>query len=96
MPGSNGDAADLRRLGEGLRLTPSQRRFFDLLADGNAHRKEELVPLLWDDQSDPHTVMMHVSNLRAKLRTVGHEIMARSFQGVTFYQIFQLPPLPPV
>jgi DNA-binding response OmpR family regulator len=76
-------------------LTPTERRFNDLLDDWHGHTPAELHALLWDEQSVQNSsgngsaVQAHISNLRKKL-PAGQEIMLRVVAGKRYYQKVRL------
>lgn len=66
--------------------TPTQRRILDLLSDGVAHTKEELVKCLWDELAGPTILNQHISNIRDKLRPQGQDIINIQEQRVSYYR----------
>lgn len=48
-------------------LTPTERRIYEMLSDGERHTKPELFSLLDDQLSGPTTVRKHICTLGAKL-----------------------------
>lgn len=75
-----------------MRLTPTERRFYDLLRDGAVHVRSELEALLWDDQTaEPGNVITyHLCNLRKKLGAVGQDVMVRGSNGRMTYRLVRL------
>lgn len=56
-------------------MTPTEQRMWDLLADDLPHGLEELYALLDDDLASLSAIQWHVSNLRAKVRPQGFDIV---------------------
>lgn len=70
-----------------VRLTPSEQRIYDALADGGSHPKEELQKLLCDDLSE-NGVYIQVSNIRSKVRPIGQDIISeRWYNGVRYRRV---------
>lgn len=60
-----------------LELTPTQRKFFDLMKDGQRHYVDEFINLLPDpDTSNISNVEIHIDNLRKKLRDIGEYVVS--------------------
>lgn len=58
------------RSGRALRLTPTERRLFEVLlsAPGRVFSRRELIDLIWlDGDIDPRTVDVHIGRLRRSL-----------------------------
>lgn len=53
--------------GTELDLTPTERRMYEMLQDGERHTKEELRTCLYDHYSSAEGVRVHICTLRAKL-----------------------------
>jgi len=62
-----------------LKLTPTEQILFDALADGEAHRPQDLITLLGDELMDRTALKSHLHNLRRKLRPTGEDILAQSY-----------------
>lgn len=60
-----------------LKLTPTEQRLYDALADGEGHHKTELMKLLDDDMTTENTLRVHLYKLRLKLKTVGEDVVAQ-------------------
>lgn len=55
--------------------TPVERKLLDLLEDEAPHTKEELWDCLGgNDGKETSTLTVHITNLRKKLRTHGHDV----------------------
>lgn len=67
--------------------TPTQRRMLAVLADGQPHHKSELQACLPDELS---TIYMHVSNIRAKLRPQGQDIICEYRHQTIYYRHVRL------
>ena len=72
-----------------MKLTKTQQGMYDLLADGQAHAREELIKLLWDDQNtDPKmAVAFHVSEIRKVIGERGLDITVRGRNGSVRYTL---------
>lgn len=65
-------------LAPSLKLTPTEQRIYDYLADGEGHTKDELVALLDDDMAGDSAVRFHTYRLRLKLKTIGEDLIFQS------------------
>ena len=72
-----------------MKLTPTQQRIADVLADGAPHTMQELIACLWDDQAENprDTVYVHVSNIREKIGKQGYDIISRGSNGKMTYRL---------
>lgn len=70
-------------------LSPTEQRLLELLNDGLPHDRTELYKALYDDLGDMTVLRVHISNLNAKLRRVGREVVCRSYGKYTRYQQFR-------
>lgn len=60
----------------GVHFTPQERRVLAVLADGKAHRRDELFAKCVDDQlSSVAALVMTISRLRKKLESRGEMIL---------------------
>ena len=66
-------------LAPGLKLSPTEQRIYDLLADGEPHRKEEVLSVFDDELATNNQLYVTVYKLKLKLRTVGEDLIAQSF-----------------
>ncbi len=69
-------------------FTPTERRLLVVLEDGKAHPASQLMRELNDDLTEKTTLVMHISNMRAKLRARGEDV--GSFLDIDrklFYQL---------
>lgn len=71
-------------------LTPTQARIMAVLADGYAHIKEELQRHLDDELSCPQNIIMHIANVRKKIRPLGEDIVTELLAGKTYYRWVRL------
>ena len=76
-----------------MKLTPTQRKFYDLLAEGRPVSREEFRKYLWDDQGivPNASVKMHICNLRAILRPLGLGIFVGAIDGMPHYSLVKVP-----
>ena len=63
-----------------MTYTPTERKIDALLSDGLWHARAEVKDCLWDEQSPEQAIEAHVSNLRKKLESGGHDIVGRNGQ----------------
>lgn len=74
-----------------VKLTPTQQRFFDLMADGQRHYVSEFIALLPDpEMSNDHNVKLHIQNLRDALRSIGEDIVAERINRNKMYRRVRL------
>lgn len=62
------------------KLTPTQRRLFDVLADGQPHTLQELHQCL-DHLTGVRTVSVHLTAMRKVLRPAGLDVFSRTVRG---------------
>lgn len=67
-------------------LTDTERRLFDLLADGAPHKLPEVLTSLGWEEQDRATLYVHISSLRRKLMCVGEDLVAQSFGKASAYR----------
>lgn len=68
-----------------MRLTPTERRILDLLADGLPHSREELARCLPDDLASPSSVGRHLTGIRRALPP-GEAVLAVYHRRTLHYQ----------
>jgi len=69
-------------------FTATERRLLAVLEDGHAHPATQLMRELNDDLTAKTTLVMHISNLRGKLKARGEDIGSfNDIDRVLFYQI---------
>ena len=70
-----------------MTLTPTERRIWDRLADGERHSVAELMLCLNDEMAEPNNVKVHIFRMRQKLPP-GHLIIGESNgrRGIFFYR----------
>jgi DNA-binding CsgD family transcriptional regulator len=85
---ANGSPPPNRSNGKALtgRFTPTERRMLTLLADGMPHTRFELHKCLWDDLSPLQAIWAHISNIRAKIRPQGHDIICEIYNRTVHYR----------
>lgn len=72
--------------GTELDLTPTEKRIYALLQDGERHTKEELRAVLLDEFTSVKVVPQHVRNMRPKLAE--GKIIVCELRGKTvFYRL---------
>lgn len=59
-----------------LNLTPTERRLYEALADGEPHKPAELVKII-DELACMSTLYVHIYKLRLKLKTVGEDVVSQ-------------------
>ena len=70
------------------KLTPTERRIYDVLKDGEPHLQCEIYDCLDDNGSQHNTIRVHLSNLRSKLPS-GHELICQFIRRRREYRIVQ-------
>jgi DNA-binding response OmpR family regulator len=60
-----------------LKLTPTERRLYEHLADGEPHHRTELMKLLNDELTTETTLFVHLYKLRLKLKTIGEDVISQ-------------------
>lgn len=79
-----------------IKLTPTERRIMTMLSDGYRHRKSELQTCLGDELATNGTLLVHIANIRKKLRIVGQDIVSFSSRtsedGESYYMQVRLAP----
>lgn len=68
------------------KLTPTQQRFYDLMADGCRHTVEEFIELLPDPMGDDVNVLKHVQSLRTLLRPMCEDVVCERYNRVKTYR----------
>jgi len=82
---TSGSDSPFLKLGE--RLTPTQRRFMNLLQDGLPHSMEELRACLNDDRAEVDTVTQHIIMLRNKLKPIYILTNGRGMYRKKYFQL---------
>lgn len=77
-----------------IRFTPTQLRIVQLLADGEAHSREEIQKVLWDDQADVAAVRVHICHIRKTLRLMRQDIVCELNGAVKYRRVKYLDPDP--
>jgi protein subunit release factor A len=79
--------------GNGYKLTPTQRRLYDLLAsDGMIHTVEELVAVMPDPEySDRLNLNPMLTHIRRVIERGGQTVASVTIQGRTYYQLVEIP-----
>lgn len=76
-----------------VKLTPTQQKFFDLMADGQRHYVDEFIALLPDPLGNLDNVQVHIDNLRKIIRTIGEDVVAeRVYWNKTFRRVRMIGP----
>ena len=66
-----------------LKLTPTEHRIYEALADGEPHKTAELLPLV-DELADPSALYKHMYRLRLKLKQEGEDVIAQKLANQAF------------
>ncbi len=72
-------------------FTPSEKRIYDLLADGEGHSREQVLKAVdaeanIEEPSDLANMYVVISKLRGKLKMIGQDIVAQSFGRKILYR----------
>ncbi len=71
-------------------LTPTQRRLWEILKDGEPHTKDELWKCIGDETSVSSNLANHISMLREKLKRHGLQVAYVTTRGMgKRYQMFR-------
>lgn len=73
-------------------LTPTQRKLAEILSDGLAHSREELMVAIDDELSGLQNLRQHLHNLRKKLLLRGETIIAEQIQFKYYWRWVRLLP----
>ncbi len=69
-----------------LKLTPTQQKFYDLMADGNRHKVSEFLAVMEDPVATHQDVMGHISKLRKVLRPLCEDVACERVQNTKTYR----------
>lgn len=69
-------------------LTPTERRIWDLLADGKTHTTAEVLGVC-DAMADKTTLKVTINRMRKKLGPLGYDVVARWTNKVTNYSLMR-------
>mgnify|MGYP001614664367 CR=1 FL=1 len=78
----------VRRNGQ-VKFTPTEKRMWDLLADGLPHSRWELRESLYDELGDVTNIRTHISKLRHKLPD-GEAILCEIYKRTVHYRRVKL------
>ncbi len=70
-------------------MTPTERRLWKLLSDGEPHAIGELISLFGDPFMEAPTVRNHISNLRRKMPSNTVLVSVFGPKRVAHYQVFR-------
>jgi DNA-binding winged helix-turn-helix (wHTH) protein len=74
-----------------LKFTPTQQRIINLLSDGKAHDKYELLEKCMEDElASVGTLAVHICNIRKQLHTIGEDILCVFVQRKYAYRHVRL------
>lgn len=74
-----------------VKLTNTQQKFFDLMADGQRHSLDEFVALLNDELSGPKCVQVHMVRLRKAIAdTIEDVVCERIYRRTTYRRVRKL------
>lgn len=71
------------------KLTPTEKRIMEALADGYPHRRRDLLPLI-DEMAVPQNLKDHLSNIRKKLRPMGEDVICEYYNRGLSYRWIRL------
>lgn len=69
------DQSRLSSAGASAVYTPTEQRIIDVLADGEAHPRSELMACIEDEMALPSALALHLVNIRKKLRPLGQTVL---------------------
>ena len=70
-------------------LTPTERRLYDMLSDGEPHTKEELQTCMSDTLTGQQVMQVHLVNMRPKIRSRGLGVLTQTIKGKLHYRMVQ-------
>ena len=68
-------------------FTPTERRIFQLLADGKPHTYAEIKGVLGDLFMENGAIRAHIKNMRRKLMDEGQGILFESWEKTSSYRL---------
>jgi len=68
-------------------LTRSQQIIYDILSDGRAHPRQDMIEAMPDELFCGHTLTVHMSNLRSKLRPIGQDVVCTRVGNASSYSL---------
>jgi len=71
-------------------FTPTEQRIMRVLGDMMEHTYEEIRQCLFDDMGERGNVYFHITQLRAKLRPKGQDILNRRDVGYRWVRLLPL------
>ncbi len=69
-----------------MQFTPTEERILKVLADGDRHWYDKLLPCLEDPMSNRNNLQQHIYNLRQKLRKIKHDIICEVYDRRCYYR----------
>lgn len=72
------------------KLTPTQQRIYDVLADRKQHRSKDLLRKCMDRDDDLSLLRCHISLLRRKLKGSGETVMTEIVNNKAYYRLINL------
>lgn len=73
-----------------IKFTPTQQKLLRVLADGNRHRRRELLDAMGDDQATPANLSTHLCILRKRLSDMGETILCEYYDRTINYRHVRL------
>lgn len=71
-------------------FTDTQQRILRILADGEPHKREELVLSFTDKVSNPKVLDNHLSAMRKELRRCGQDIICQFIKRSNHFRLIAL------
>ena len=68
-------------------FTDTEYRILRLLADGEAHSREEIHQLLTDEMSRVSSIQAHISRIRGKIKHLGETIVCEINSGIKYRHV---------
>ena len=82
------EARSVSKDGEALSLTGTEYRILELLMShpGHIFTKQQICEYVWEgeDMADDSTIMVHISNLRNKIKSDDDTVMIRTVKGLGY------------
>lgn len=72
-----------------VKLSPTQRKLWDVLSDGKLHSSEELLKYMPDELMNKNCLRTHITYLRYKLKSAKLMINCQVVDSLTHYQLLR-------
>lgn len=73
-----------------LDFTPTQKRIYNLLADGLPHKREEIQDTFTDGVDSTRNIDNHLVAMRKKLRPLGYDVICQFVKRSNHFRLIRL------